>query len=67
MEFGDYLKQKRKEKKISQIQLAESSGLDRTYISMLERGLKNPTVNTLIKIGKALEILPSEILKEMGL
>lgn len=52
---------------MSQEQLANISGMDRTYISMLERGLKVPTITTLIKIGKALEIKPSDILKEMGI
>jgi transcriptional regulator with XRE-family HTH domain len=67
MEFGDYLKQKRTEKGISQEYLANLSGMDRSYVSMLERGLKMPTITTLIKIGKALEIKPSDILKEMGI
>jgi transcriptional regulator with XRE-family HTH domain len=37
------------------------SGLDRTYYSSVERGLRNPTVSSLLKIADALEVTASEI------
>lgn len=46
---------------LSQEELALRSELDRTYISMLERNLKNPTLTTLIKIAKSLSISPSTL------
>lgn len=48
----------------SQECLAADSELDRTYISMLERGKRQPTLSTLIKISIALEIPLSEIIKQ---
>jgi transcriptional regulator with XRE-family HTH domain len=50
---------------LSQERLAELSGLHRTYIGQLERGKKSPTVKTIFDIGKALGILPSELIKEI--
>jgi len=60
--FGAVLKEIRTEKKISQEKLAEYSNLDRTYISLLERGLRQPTIVTLFKISKALNIKPNEFI-----
>ncbi len=61
--FAKVLKQLRTEKKISQEKLAEHCNLDRTYISLLERGLRQPTLSTIFKISQALEISPSELIK----
>ncbi|MDD2716359.1 MAG: helix-turn-helix transcriptional regulator [Candidatus Wallbacteria bacterium] len=65
--FGIVLRGKRKKSGISQEKLAQDSGLDRTYISLLERGLRQPTLKTMISISKALELdllsLISEVLK----
>jgi transcriptional regulator with XRE-family HTH domain len=61
--FSKVLKQLRTERKISQERLAELCNLDRTYISLLERGLRQPTLSTIFKISQALEITPSELIK----
>ncbi|MDP4208424.1 MAG: helix-turn-helix transcriptional regulator [Bacteroidota bacterium] len=63
--FGDVLKELRTARKISQEKLAEYCELDRTYISLLERGLRQPTLITLFKISKALDIAPSELIKKV--
>ena len=63
--FGQILRDLRKERKISQELLAEYADLDRTYISLLERGLRQPSLDTLFKISKALNILPSELIKKL--
>ena len=42
--------------------LAYESELDRSFISMIERGLRMPTIDTLFKIAKPLRKTPSEIL-----
>ena len=59
------LKALRKERKVSQVLLAEYTELDPNYISMLERGLRQPTLTTIFKIGTALKIAPSEIVKQV--
>jgi transcriptional regulator with XRE-family HTH domain len=56
--FGRLLQEKRQEKGLSQEQLAQLCGLDRTYISLLERGLRQPTLNSLFSISKGLGISP---------
>ena len=59
--FGKILQDERKAKKISQEKLAKLSGLDRTFISLIETGKRNPTFTTILKICEALEIDPSEL------
>lgn len=54
--FATVLKDLRTQKKISQENLAFLSGLDRTYISLLERGKRQPTLTSLFSISKALDI-----------
>ncbi len=54
--FATVLKDLRTEKNISQENLAFLSGLDRTYISLLERGKRQPTLKSLFSISKALDI-----------
>ncbi|MDD4975552.1 MAG: S24 family peptidase [Bacteriovorax sp.] len=60
--FGKALKEYRLNAGMSQEELALNSELDRTYISMLERNLKTPTLTTLVKISRSLSISPSILL-----
>ena len=50
------LRKYRKERRISQEELADEAGLHRTYISGVERGVRNPSVLVLEKIAKPLKI-----------
>jgi transcriptional regulator with XRE-family HTH domain len=59
--FGKILQEERKAKKISQEKLAKLTGLDRTFISLIENGKRSPTFSTILKICSALEISPSEL------
>ena len=54
--FASALKHYRELASISQEELAAAAGLDRTYISQLERGHKSPTLNTLEKLATCLEV-----------
>ena len=47
---------------ISQEALADAAEIDRTYVSGLERGVRNPTVAVLAKLAKALGVKPHELL-----
>ena len=61
--FGRILKEIRHERSLSQEELGFESGYHRTYISLLERGRKSPSLNTIFQMAAALGILPSEILR----
>ena len=61
--FGKVLREVRKKRGISQESLALQSGLDRTFISLLERDLRQPTLSSIFQIAKALGIAPSELIK----
>jgi transcriptional regulator with XRE-family HTH domain len=63
LSFAKVLKSMRIMKKMSQEELAFRSELDRTYISMLERGIHQPTITTLFALSKALNIKPYEMIK----
>lgn len=60
--FGNIIKNMRNKQSLSQEELAKRTGLDRTYISLLERGKKNPSLLTILKICKAFDIHPSELM-----
>ncbi len=59
--FGQVLKELRNENGLSQQQLAFDSELDRTYISLLERGLRLPTLGTIFKVAEVLKLSPSDM------
>jgi transcriptional regulator with XRE-family HTH domain len=61
--FGRVLRSIRESRSISQEELAARSGYHRTYIGMLERGEKSPSLRTLFNIAGALEVKPSEIVR----
>ncbi len=63
--FGQILRSIRREKKITQEKLALMSGLDRTYISLLERGLRQPTLKTIFQLSKSLGISAGKIVGEV--
>ena len=54
--FGDKLRQIRKQKKISQEELAFRAKLHRTYVSDVERGSRNISIKNVEKIAKALDV-----------
>jgi transcriptional regulator with XRE-family HTH domain len=53
----------RREKQLTQEQLAESSGLSQQYISGLERGQRNPTIVTVYEIACALGVSHLDLLQ----
>ena len=50
---------------LSQEEFAERTSLDRTYISLLERGKRNPSLLTLMKVAAGLEISVSILTKDI--
>ncbi|MBE0704296.1 MAG: helix-turn-helix transcriptional regulator [Afipia sp.] len=63
--FGKIIAGLRQSAHFSQEELADRAALHRTYVSQIERGLKSPTVVTLLRLAKALDTTPSKILKQL--
>lgn len=59
--FGKRIKQLRKKKGLSQEDLAFKIGVDRSYMGFVERGERNPTLDKIAKIAKALKVSLSEL------
>jgi transcriptional regulator with XRE-family HTH domain len=57
------IKRIRLEQGISQEKLALKANIDRSYMSEVERCLANPSIEALLKIGNALGVTPSELLR----
>ena len=58
--FGQRLKEVRNSKGLSQEKLASLAGLHRTYISDIERGKKNVSLQNIEKLSKALRVKVSD-------
>lgn len=63
--FSKILREYRLNKGLSQEELAHRCELDRTFISLLERGKRNPTLKTIFSISTVLEIKPSQLIEEV--
>jgi transcriptional regulator with XRE-family HTH domain len=61
--FGNRLREKRNELGLSQEAFADKCGLDRTYISGIERGKRNVSLLNIGAIAKALGVKVSELTK----
>jgi transcriptional regulator with XRE-family HTH domain len=59
--LGKNISDLRKEKGLTQEQLAERSGLDSTYISGIERGVRNPSFKSLVSLASGFGISVSEV------
>jgi transcriptional regulator with XRE-family HTH domain len=62
-EFGQNVATLRRSEGMTQEQLAELSGLHRTYISGVERGTRNPTLLTVISLAQALDVQPGVLFR----
>jgi transcriptional regulator with XRE-family HTH domain len=61
--FGEQVRQLRKGLGLSQEDLAELTDLHRTYIGGIERGERNVALINIVRLAKALNVSPSELLK----
>lgn len=61
--FAANLKRLREAKGLSQEELAHRAGLDRTYVSSCERGIRNATLASVEKLAAALEVPPRSLLE----
>jgi transcriptional regulator with XRE-family HTH domain len=63
--FGQTIRAVRDRRGVSQESLALQCGLDRTYISGIERGTRNPSLTNILKIATALDVRPAELFAGM--
>jgi transcriptional regulator with XRE-family HTH domain len=61
--FGQNVARIRNEKTLSQDQLAEKAEIDRTYLSGIERGVRNPGIKVVIRLAKALGVSADTLCK----
>jgi transcriptional regulator with XRE-family HTH domain len=57
------LREERAKRHLSMNAIAERAGLSRMMVSFVERGMRNPTLDTLLRLTGALEIDPVEVLR----
>ena len=62
--FGDRLRAVRRSQKISQEKLADLAGLHRTYVSSVERGERNVTIETVQKLADGLHVTMAELMPD---
>lgn len=63
--FGRVLRQLRQAAGMSQEQLGLESGVQRNFISLIETGQNQPTVTTVFRLARALNISPSELIAQV--
>jgi transcriptional regulator with XRE-family HTH domain len=64
--LGLALREARRAAGVTQAELAERCDLNVNYVSLLERGERNPTASTLFAIAAALAVPPHEFFREIG-
>jgi len=62
-QIGKNIRKYRVKKGLTQLDLAATCGFDESAIGRLENGNTNPTIKTLLKLAKALEVKLSELVK----
>jgi len=65
--FGAAVRARRKEIKLSQEALADLAEIDRSHMGKIERGERNVTLLNVLKIAGALEVKPSDLLRDAGM
>jgi transcriptional regulator with XRE-family HTH domain len=60
--LGKKIRELRHEADLSQERLGEITGLDRTYISGIERGVRNPSIKNIEKLAKALKVKVTDLI-----
>ena len=61
--FGLVLRDLRKDRGLSQEALALDAGIQRNYVSLIERGINQPTITIVFKLSAALKMQPSQLIE----
>ena len=64
--MGTAIRHKRSALGISQGELALRAGLHRTYVSDLERGARNPSIESIEKLARALDVSVAKLFEAAG-
>ena len=64
--FGHNVRRNRRTRRLTQEDLAEASGLDRSYIGGVERGERNPTLTAILRLASALKVAPEALFQGVG-
>lgn len=59
--LGKKIRQLRTDLELTQEKLGEMTSLDRTYISGIERGIRNPSIAAIERLAKALKVKASDL------
>ena len=62
--FGRAVRKRRKQLQLTQDDLGERCEMDRTYISGIEQGRRNPTIQVIWLLAEGLEMSPGDLIKE---
>ncbi len=63
--FGSRVREVRISRGLSQEKLAFEIGMDLTSVNEIERGKRNPTLRTIVKIAQALGLRPADLLSDL--
>ena len=63
IDLGQTIRKKREKKGLTQIEVADKACVDRNYIGMVERGERNPSYLSLIKIANGLNTTVDKLIK----
>lgn len=61
--FGKVLRIVRREAGLTQEQLAHAAEVDRTFVSLIERGERQPTIRVLFRLADALGVPPTKLVE----
>ena len=61
--FSERVKELREKRGVSQQRLSELAGLNRNYVSDVERGRRNPCLGNIVKLAEALDVAPGELFR----
>lgn len=65
--FGKVLVQLRKERGVSQQELADNCNIERAFISRLERAVSQPTITIIFKIADYFEMKPADLIEKLDI
>ncbi|WP_244411044.1 helix-turn-helix domain-containing protein [Nitrospirillum viridazoti] len=65
VQFGKLLRGRRRERGLTQEELAFRAGMDVTYLSDLERGKWNPSLAMIVDLARGLKVHPSDLLLDL--